>query len=237
MYNKPVFLFLLLFSLAINAQNLNEKMASSFCECFGDNKKENQAKLDLDLLEKCMEYTLKINQKEFKEYFAKKVDTTKIEDPLAYKLGYDIGKEMFSSMQETLVYKCDSYYQFTLELSSLMQQNFKKDANSNQQKIDSLSNLIKKNPQKISLIWERGTHKMSLDQHKAARLDFNICLEKNANYPPALFFMAWSYHLEEDYEKAIAFYEKLLDQKQELSGMGDIARMYLATLKRKQKEK
>lgn len=236
MNHRLIFLCTFFFSLAINAQNLNEKMASSFCECFGDNKKENQANLDLDLLEKCMEYTLKANEKEFKKYFEEKVDTTNIKDPLAYKLGYDLGKEMFSNMQETLVYKCDSYYQFTLELSSLMQQNFKKEANSNQQKIDSLSSLIKKNPQKISLVWERGTHKMSLDQHKDARLDFNICLEKNTNYTPALFFMAWSYHLEGNYEKAIVFYEKLLDQKQELNGMGDIARMYLAALKRNSKQ-
>jgi hypothetical protein len=96
--------------------------------------------------------------------------------------------------------------------------------------------LIDINPQNIALIWERGANKIGVGDFKSGQLDFYNCLGMDSTYIPAMFFLAWSYHINGDSNKAIELYENILNQNLELGSMGDITKIYVATLKRKIRE-
>ncbi|WP_298895044.1 hypothetical protein [uncultured Psychroserpens sp.] len=234
---RLIFLILIL-SVSADAQTFKEKFVTDFCQCFDNNIKKVSEDTNLSLLKKCITNTLEANKKEFTDYIIKDIDTTIIESELyedGYAYGYAYGQKFYGDIQEQLVNDCDSYYQYTSELSSFMKKNMEKGVT--QKNVDSLTRLINKDSLNIALIWERGANKIGLKKYKSAQSDFKYCLSKDVNYIPAMFFLAWSYHLQGDFKNAILTYQNVLNQKSELGSIGDITKIYLATLKRKLRDK
>jgi tetratricopeptide (TPR) repeat protein len=177
---------------------------------------------------------LKNNETEITEFVLKGVDTTKFQGDDAYKVGYSYGQKLFGDIQEKVVNECDSYFDYISKISSVMLDNMSK--GNGQKDIDSLTRLIDKSPRNKALIWERGAYKIGVRDFKSAQSDFRLSIAQDSTFAPANFFLAWSYQLDGKSKKAIEEYQKTLSRSINLGSMEDIAKMYLAYLKRKLRE-
>jgi len=236
---KKILFIILLFSTISNAQELENKFSSSLCECFDDNQTELKEDFEINILEKCLHSAFQLIEDEFSELILKDIDTTylEIEDAYQYgfQYGFQYGQKIFGNIQEKLVNECDSYFEFSNKLISLMETNLAKE--SSQKKIDSLTGLINKSPMKIELLWERGANSIGVRDYKSAQLDFKKCLKIDSSYVPALFFLGCSYNLDDNPKKAIETFEIIIAQNKDFGSIGDMTKIYLAFLKRKIREK
>jgi tetratricopeptide (TPR) repeat protein len=229
---------LLLFFLPLVSfsQTAEELFATSFCECFEKNNVTTLENVNLDLLKDCLNETLQSEASELTKAILKEIDTTNLKQKDSYQIGYDYGQNMLGDVQDKLINDCDAYYEFAKGVNTLLYKNIGID--SNQKKVDSLSNLIKKDPKNIMLIWERGANNLGIQNIEEAQTDFKLCLDENADFFPARFFLAVSYDAKGNYDRAIKEYQILVDQSKltDLGPMKDISKMFLALAKRKTTE-
>jgi len=229
-----IFIYLLFFISGIcHAQSIEDIILPEFCNCFTENEVHTTEEIDMDLFTTCFDSAFKKNEAAIEELLMKTKDSTSFESQ--YERGYKMGQQLFGNIQEPLINQCDSYYTYVSKLSPFILKSIQK--TSSQENIDTLTKQIDSTDQNIALIGERGTNKMGLLDFKSAEADFNICLNEDPSFPPALFFLAFLHDINGDSEKAIVLYENLLNQDQDLKSIGDVSKIFLAFNKRKIKEK
>ena len=227
---KKLLLLTILSSSLMNAQTLQERFESFVCDCFTEKEAEFKTTQNLDILDSCFDFPMEDYEEELEALIAKNIDTTQISP---YDAGMIYGKRMFSEIQSTLVKTCDPYYHAMTITGEVMLRNMK--AGIDQSRVDSLTTQIEANPEDYNLIWERGACYMALEDNAKAIADFEFCLENEPDFPPALFFLGWTYDLTGDKAKAMDYYQKVLDLNNDLLGFNDVTRIKMAIIERNAK--
>lgn len=209
------------------AQTIQERFETFVCDCFTEQETEFNATRNLDILDTCFDFPMEDFEEEFEAMIAKNMDTTNINK---YEVGYVYGKKMFSDLQSILIKTCDPYYRVMSSTTEIMFENTKIGVDT--AKIDSLSAQIKAAPEDYNLVWERGANQMALGNNAEAISDFEICLQNDSEFPPALFFLGWVYDLNGDSEKALIYYKKVLNLPQDPTAFSDMARIKIAIIER-----
>ena len=231
MKNTFAFVALTMFNFAIG-QTLQQKLESGICKCFNEQEFIFNKSKDLDVLDKCFDLPFRDLEKEFEEEIAKKIDTTAAN---SYELGLDYGRKLFNDMQDGLIINCDSYYNVMQNISKLMYENMGKGVN--QQKIDSISLLVKNDLSNDMLLWERGAYNLGLKKIDEAQEDFSNCITINPKNHIATFCLGWTYDLQGNNKKAVEYYEQSINSTEDLGYFREIGRINLAIIRRKIREK
>jgi len=211
------------------SQDLKDKFISKVCDCFKSNIQPDI--YDINLLGKCFDFSSEQDLKIISEHYLEKSGNNI--DSLNYVNGYKTGQQLFNDLQKPLIFQCNSYYNFVLESKKAMLENLTKEIN--EQQADSLNQILKNNKITPELMWEIGIYELSVGNIKKAKLDFIKSLEINPQYIPANFFLAIVYEKEENYNSAIKYYEKLIEQKE--NSLTPIVKMFLGVAQRRNIEK
>jgi len=228
MLKRYLFITLIIVSSKSFTQDFGELeklLLEDICTCFSTNEKQNYtgSEIDLEILKQCIQDPFVNNEKKFKEYIAREIDTTAID--FGYQAGYEIGQKIYANVQDDLIHTCDPYYRFFVQMKDLMFTNI--NTGITEKEIDSTAILVRQNPTDVDLLWQKGSHQLGLGNFTEAEIDFKKCLELNPKHFPSLFFLGFTYDRKKNYSEAIQYYQAVIDLDIDLTSMGNMPQIYL----------
>lgn len=196
------------FPLWCNAQDYETaKYEKEVCNCFDRNTQPVSAQNYERILMDCLSGPLEGTEKEIFALFG--VSRKDIPEGMSdLEFGMELGKKVIRTIQPKLISSCDSYYEFMSATQDLMFAQMKVAFTKTYS--DSISAILKDDPSRIDLNFERGIYNLGQSNFEQALEDFEICQDNFRFNLPGLYFTAWTHEIQEDYSKAIDYYNAFL---------------------------
>lgn len=192
--------FFLLFSTIITSytfsQNkLNTILSNEVCNCLTQNKS-----LTPESLITCF---TNINQKNSDLI---NIEGSKIFKDTSLEMGYKYGQQIYSQISISMIYDCPTYFKFIDSSRYLIFQDVNKDSI---KKEISFMNDMDSIKQEADFYIERGMLYFKLFKIESALADFDKALIINENAFQSMYFMAWIFEINKNYDDAYLLYNNL----------------------------
>jgi tetratricopeptide (TPR) repeat protein len=224
-YLKPSLLLItFFFSLAIQAQSLEEKIAVEACACFeAASRHSSVADAMSELGDRCFSTILEKHKDEVMAKFNIR-DTTDTDE--AYKFGQQVAPAVMSQM----ILHCDKFFHYMDsarwdEIRGIDKTQVRLELKASDEKINS-GQIDAEN------YFTRGMCYFLLKEFDHADIDFRTAIKLDEEFGPAYFYIGWIKEIQQDFEGAKTYYQRSAD----LTNQHEMIQLLLTLVERKQRD-